>query len=167
MNKKLFIRTESILLVIAMVFNPTGYLGDLKAETANNSNGRKTGRAQLKKYLAALATMKDWKYKIRMKGTNFNPNNISIINPYNTKQVFHYYTYYSSDPGMIYYQIEPNPRFLTRPVTVKQTSEAKSWIRQGLKAGAAVSGAYVLYKAFRLLPSLAFPPSLIPNLVLP
>ncbi|MEW4426841.1 RHS repeat-associated core domain-containing protein [Paenibacillus pabuli] len=72
---------------------------------ANNAKLTATGRDQLKSYITGIIVngFRGDTLATAVAGTSWNPDNISIPSPYNSKKEIVYYTYYAIHPGMIYY----------------------------------------------------------------
>jgi hypothetical protein len=66
------------------------------------------GKAQLQRYMVGLGGTP---------GVDWNPNGVGIPGLWDGRITIRLYTFYGTDPGMVYYQVEvPDPRLQPQPV---------------------------------------------------
>ncbi|MFJ2043903.1 RHS repeat-associated core domain-containing protein [Paenibacillus taichungensis] len=86
-----------------------------------NPQLNKSGRDQLKSYISGIILngFRGDNTATARAGTSWNPNNVVIPSPYNSKKEIVFYTYYATQPGMIYYG-ERNKSIDPKNITIPQ-----------------------------------------------
>ncbi|MDO7905533.1 RHS repeat-associated core domain-containing protein [Paenibacillus sp. JX-17] len=91
-----------------------------------SQRGNGVGSAQLQRYIEGI-NENGFRGDLDARaiaGTSWNPNGIAILNPFDPKKEIRYYTYYSNEPGMIYYgpanrqETSIDPKEVTKPKSI-------------------------------------------------